>query len=156
PTYTPEMQKKIKDLVSLADLITPNITEACFLTGTDYTGEDISRSKAEEIAMQLENMGCKHIVITGIVKGNSILNMTYEYGKAEFDELHRETQVFSGTGDIFSSVVCALILRGATVAEAVSVAGKFISDAIEYTIKSNTALAEGVVFEPLLHLLGEV
>lgn len=156
PTYTPEMQKKIKDLIALADLITPNITEACFLTETEYTGEDISYNKAKEIALKLENMGCGHIALTGIVKGNSILNMTYEYGIAEFDELHRETRTFSGTGDIFASVVCALILKGATVAEAVSVAGKFISESIEYTIKLNTPLSEGVVFEPLLYMLGNI
>lgn len=155
-TYTSEMQREIKRLVSCADLITPNITEACFLTDTPYIGEEISRNTAMELGKKLEQTGCKNIVLTGIAEGETIVNMTLSDGEIFFDELHRETRVFSGTGDIFASVVCAFIMKGATVSQAVEIAGKFISKAIEHTIALDTPLSEGVVFEPLLYNLGGV
>jgi pyridoxine kinase len=154
PTYTPEMRDRMKALISHADLITPNITEACFLTGTEYKGEDISIDEAKELAVKLSDSGCKRVALTGIVSKNSMINLTYSDGEFDIDELHRETRIFSGTGDIFASVVAAFIMKGTTVFEAVSFAGKFISMAIEKTVELNTPLSEGVVFEPLLYVLG--
>lgn len=155
-TYTEGMREGMKKLVPLADLTTPNITEACFLTDTEYTGENISMDKARELAKKIEDMGCCRTVLTGIVKKNSIVNMAYQDGAFEFDEIRRDSRVFSGTGDIFASVVTAFIMKGTTVAEAVAIAGKFISEAIDYTIKAGTPLSDGVVFEPVLYTLGDI
>lgn len=156
PTYTLEMQSEMRSLVSRADLITPNITEACFLTGTEYTGEEISMNFAKELLKKLAFSGCGQIVLTGIVKDSNIVNMTLSEGNISIDERYRESRVFSGTGDIFASVVCAFILKGASVAEAVEKAGKFISLSIENTLKLETPLSEGVVFEPVLHMLRDI
>lgn len=156
PTYTLEMQSEMRSLVSRADLITPNITEACFLTGTEYTGEEISMSSARELLKKLACLGCGQIVLTGIVKGDNMVNMTLSEGNISVDERYRESRVFSGTGDIFASVLCAFILKGASVAESVEKAGKFISLSIENTLKLGTPLSEGVVFEPVLHILRDI
>ena len=112
--------------------------------------------KARDLAKKIEDMGCYRTVLTGIVKKNSIVNMSYQDGAFEFDEIRRDSRVFSGTGDIFASVVTAFIMKGTTVAEAVAIAGKFISEAIDYTIKAGTPLSDGVVFEPVLYTLGDI
>lgn len=155
-TITPEMQKKMKILAMHADILTPNITEACFLTGTPYTSEEIYPHKATELIKKLGNQVEAKIVLTGIVKHDKIINMTYSGGDIQLSEINRENNVYSGTGDIFSSIVCAFILKGKPLHKAVDIAGKFISTAIERTSISNTSLTEGVVFEPLLYKLGSI
>ena len=155
-TYTPEMQIKMKNLAMYADILTPNITEACFLSDTSYTGEDIYPHKATELIKKLGNQVEAKIVLTGIVKQDKIINMTYTGGDIELSEINREKNVYSGTGDIFSSIVCAFILKGKQLNKAVDIAGKFISDAIQRTTISNTTLNEGVVFEPILYKLGNI
>lgn len=155
-TYTPEMQLKMKKLAMHADILTPNITEACFLTDTTYTGEDIYPHAATELIKKLGNQIESKIVLTGIVKQDKIINMTYSGGNIELSEINHEKNIYSGTGDIFSSIVCAFILKGKPLHKAVEIAGKFISVAIEQTSISNTPLTEGVVFEPLLYKLGNI
>ncbi len=149
-TYTNEMYRRMKKLVTCADLITPNITEACFLTETEYKGEDLSKSESENLVRKLVEMESKQVVLTGIVHDDNMINMTFDGEKINIDKIHRETKVFSGTGDIFSSVVCAYILNGKSLAESVAAAGKFISKAIEYTMGKGTSLTEGIIFEPVL------
>ncbi len=155
-TYTPEMQEKMKNLSAQADILTPNITEACFLTGTPYIGENIYPHKATELIKKLGNQIEAKIVLTGIVKHDKIINMTYSGGDIQLSEITRENNVYSGTGDIFSSIVCAFILKGKPLHKAVDIAGKFISTAIERTSILGTSLTEGVVFEPILYKLGNI
>ncbi len=155
PTYTEEMKDKISILVSHADLATPNITEACFMTGTPYTGENISDNKAEELCRKIFDSGCKNIVLTGIVRENNIINFSFDGNSFFMDKICRESRIYSGTGDIFASVVCGLMLKGIGIPECVKAAGKFISEAIRNTTEMNAAIKEGVVFEPLLYKLSE-
>lgn len=155
-TYTPQMQNEMKRLAAHADILTPNITEACFLTDTLYRGEEIYPQAATELIKKLGEKTQAKIVLTGIVKNDKILNMTYSEGDIQLSEVERESRVFAGTGDIFSSVVCAFILKGKPLHKAVDIAGKFISTALERTTISNTPLAEGVIFEPLLYKLGNM
>lgn len=155
-TYTKEMYRLMKKLITHADLITPNITEACFLTETEYKGEDISDGSARELCRKLADMGSGQVVLTGIVRSGDMINIAFDENGFYFDTIHRESQIFSGTGDIFASVVCAMILKGKTLPQAVSAAGKFISRAIEYTINLDSPLREGVVFEPVLYMLNEI
>lgn len=154
PTYTEEMYRRMKSLVSHADVVTPNITEACFLTGIEYVGEDISEGRARMLCRALEDMCGGDVVLTGVVYGDEIMNISLEKGEFSFETIHRQMQVFSGTGDIFASVVCAEILKGNPLSAAVDRAGSFISKAIEYTINAGAPLSEGVIFEPILRELG--
>lgn len=149
-TYTREMCEKMKALVRLADIITPNITEACLLTGSGYTGERISDAAARELALRLADMGAGSVVITGIRRGDSIANFTYEHGCFYEDELHCVSRSFSGTGDIFASAVCAAVINGHTLRSASRIAGEFVFNAARYTVDMETPLSEGVMFEPLL------
>lgn len=153
-TYTEEMCRRIRGLITHSDIITPNITEACFLTGTPYTGEDISSETADRLIRTLSEICGGNVVLTGIEKADVMVNMVYDGSAVTFCEIPREKQMFSGTGDIFASVVCAMILKGKTLVQSVNTAGKFISDAINYTVKSGAPLTEGVIFEPVLYTLG--
>ena len=154
-TYTEEMCTEMKRLVSLADVITPNVTEACHLTGTEYTGENISLKIAEQLAEKLCEIGTKSVVITGIDNGDTLVNFIYENGKATPVSIPKSKKVFSGTGDIFASVLTGSLVKGNSLITATKTASDYIYRCLEFTIKNNTPVSEGVLFEPLLYTLGE-
>ena len=153
-TYNDKMAEGMKHLAACADVITPNVTEACILTGMAYKGEEISDSQTRELALRLHALGAGSIVITGIKRGNSMLNFTYDGGEISVDEIHRVAGTFSGTGDIFAAVICACLARKIELGKAVGLAGDFISEAVRMTCAVNTPSGEGVLFEPFLSELG--
>ena len=77
-TYTEAMCSKMKELVSLATVTTPNITEACILLGKQYKNGEYSLEEIEEIAKGIGVLGPKKVVITGIIKGSEIINFAYD------------------------------------------------------------------------------
>ncbi len=152
-TYTPALCKAMRTLVSYADIITPNVTEACLLTDTLYHGEALHTAEAVALAEQLSKLGCKAVVITGIVREDMICNMIYIGGDYTFDTVHRTKCLFSGTGDLFASVLCAALARGCTLPNAVSTAGRFLSAVTQHTLHQGAPASEGLLFEPLLRTL---
>ena len=153
-TYTEALCNAMKELVSEADIITPNITEACLLTGTEYRGECLTAAEAEQLARSLTALGCGAVVLTGIVQENQIGNLTCQNGAVQDSAVHRTECLFSGTGDLFASVLCGALANGAALAEAVSAAGAFLSEVTQDTLRQNTPAAEGILLEPLLYRLG--
>lgn len=153
-TYTPELCDDVRRLVSSADVITPNITEACLLTGTEYRGECLHMQAAERLADSLMQLGCGSVVITGIVQENRIGNLTYQDGRASYSDVHRTECLFSGTGDLFASVLCGALARGKSLSASVKIAGAFLSEVTQGTLREHTPAAEGVLFEPYLCRLG--
>lgn len=153
-TYTEALCNAMRQLVAEADVITPNITEACLLTDTPYRGEALHSAEAVSLAEKLMTLGCRAAVMTGIIQENAIANLTYSGGKAEFSRVHRTECLFSGTGDLFASVLCGALAGGARLDSAVQTAGMFLSEVTQYTLQQNTPAAEGVLFEPLLWKLG--
>ena len=104
----------------------------------------------------LKKLGCRDIVITGIVQDDTIGNLTDTGGKMHFSSVHRTECLFSGTGDLFASVLCGALVRGCPLQEAAQKAGDFLSAVTQETLRRNTPVEEGVLFEPLLWRLGEM
>lgn len=151
-TYTAEMCNEMKRLVALADVITPNVTEACILTDTPYTGDEIPLIFAQDLSEKLLKIGAKSVVITGIRQRESILNFSND-GETSIDRMKRVDKVFSGTGDMFASIVCGSIVKGCTLRNAVKRAGQFIYEVTTKTLESGADITEGVQFEPYLSSL---
>ena len=149
-TYTEEMCTALRQLVAAADVITPNITEACLLTGLPYRGECLHRHEAEQLVRELMQLGCGAVVITGIVREKEIGNLTFDGSAMHFSSVHRTECLFSGTGDLFASVLCGALARGKTLASAAEIAAQFVSEVTQYTLEQGTPAEEGVLFEPLL------
>lgn len=151
-TYTDELCRLTRSLTERADVITPNVTEACLLLDIPYQ-PDFSD---EETADLLEKLG-KHtptVVITGLHKDDRI-------GAAYRDKVGRRGAYFTprdphnypGTGDIFASVVLGLLLKQTPLADAVRHACDFVHDAAAFTTSLGTPVREGLAFEPLLSQL---
>ena len=62
----------------------------------------------------------------------------------------QEKGQFSGTGDLFASVVLGSILRGEQLPIATNRAVEFVQSCASSTLAAETPLIEGVQFEPKL------
>lgn len=152
-TYTPEMCSKMVELVRHADIITPNMTEACILTDTPYHVGYTLR-EIEAITEKLAKLGPSKIVITGIPQKSFLANFCYtrESGSC-IRKTHRIGSERSGTGDIFSAIIAADAVNHVPFDESVKRASSFIKRCIEESISRNVPTTDGVCFEELLHTL---
>ena len=70
----------MSSLVPYADILTPNLTEACILTNTEYK-PDMNEEELFEICKKLCTMGPEKIVISGLERGENLENFIFEDGK---------------------------------------------------------------------------
>ena len=70
-TYTPEMCERMAELTAKADINTPNLTEACILTGVPFS-KDMTCEDAAMIAQQLSETGPARVVVTGVPLEKSV------------------------------------------------------------------------------------
>lgn len=150
-TYTQEMCDEMKKLIKYADVMTPNLTEACRLLDIPYPDRILNPEELEEIAKELCKKGPDKIVITGLQHNGNIGNFVYETGKPySIIGVKKIGEDRSGTGDVFTSIVASNIVKGVDLVTAVKKAADFISKAIEYTAKVGTPVYEGICFEEYL------
>ena len=155
PVFDKDMCNKIKNLVELADLTTPNLTEACFLTDKDYKINGFSEDELFGMAKEICDLGPSKVVITGIISNDKILNLGYDKNSNNYftTSVKYNNCSYSGTGDIFTSIVCGLLNKDYSLNSSVEIATQFIHETIEYTSKFNTNRNDGVMFEYFLHNL---
>ncbi len=151
-TYTEEMCEEMKQLVSYADIVTPNVTEACFLTGTPYKSTGWTRKELLNMAMMLQMMGAKSVVITGVREGSFYTNVVLEQGsqEASFVKVKSAGNQRPGTGDVFSSVLSGAVLGGKSLKEATEMAARFVRDCITKSDELEIPHSNGVCFEEIL------
>jgi len=153
PTYTEEMCQGMKDLAQYADILTPNLTEACILTDTPYR-EDMKVAEVVELAQKLSAQGPKKVVITGITQRSFICNLCYEDGEEpSMVKTQKVGTQRSGTGDIFAAIISADAVNGVPFRESVRKASSFIKKCILRSIELDIPLTDGVCFEEVLHTL---
>lgn len=158
---TEEMCSKLKALVGYADICTPNLTEACVLTGTAYK-EKWSSKEIAELAEKLLWLGPEKVVITGIAQGSYIANYCCERtGKdgetgdkggitGSYVRCKKAGTQRCGTGDVFTAVVAAEAVKGTDFKEAVKKAAVFVKRCIERSVELDIPLTDGVCFEEIL------
>lgn len=153
-TYTEEMCKDMIQLVTMADIVTPNITECCILTETEYKSSKWTIKELTNMAQKLSNMGPKNVVITGINSDSYIANFVYQSGSEP--KLLKSKKIGTarcGTGDIFSSIICADAVNGIEFQRSVKKAASFIQKCIKVSIDKEIPEPDGVCFEEVLHTL---
>ena len=150
PTCTDSLCGKMRELVKLADIITPNITEACLLTGTRYK-ERWTFRELEDLAAGLMEMGPGKIVITGIPLRTYLGNFCSEEGRES--HLFRTLKIGnsrSGTGDIFAAILAADAVNGTDFRTSVHKASRFVKECLLRSARKGIPLTDGVCFEELL------
>lgn len=151
-TYTEEMCEEMKQLVGYADVVTPNVTEACILTGIPYKETGWTRKELLNMAMMLQMMGAKSVVITGVREGNYYTNVVLERAsrEASFVKTKSAGNQRPGTGDVFASVLTGSVMNGKSLREATERAAKFVKDCILKADELEIPHGNGVCFEEIL------
>lgn len=137
----------MRNLLKRADIMLPNITEACFLTDTEYR-EKHSEEYLKNLADKLFAISKKTIIITGAEKDGLIGEYIFDGKSYEYVLLGKEPQKRHGTGDIFASVFTANYLNGKTLTESAYSASKFVIDCLKVTDDEHFY---GVKFEKVLN-----
>lgn len=163
--YSELFLEKMKLLTVRADIITPNLTELCLLADENYeeiityVQQDNYIEKIKDICKKLIMQAHKQqtIVVTGIITTKNdkkhIGNLTVSEKECFYIENEYTGISFSGTGDLFASVICGSLVKGLSVKEAMEKAVYFLQDAIVDTAKEGIPSAYGILFEKYLFRL---
>ena len=157
PIFDNSMTMSFAQLIKKADVITPNLTEACLLAEVDYPQDKIPHPDfVWELARSLSEKGPRTVVITGVLGEDELIhNMAYVAGQdKQVSASNRKIGgSFSGTGDILSAIVCGGLLRGDDIEEVLNLAGQLFERAISLSVGEGADPREGIAFEPFLSLL---
>ncbi|MBQ7335778.1 MAG: pyridoxamine kinase [Clostridia bacterium] len=154
-TYTPALVEGICRLSQCAQILTPNLTEACLLLHEPYVDTaTLSVEQAKIYADGLLERMCEvypadRIVITGIsLQNGAVANAGCERKNASFwiERSHCGTS-YPGTGDIFASVLLGTVLSGADFASACARAADFVGELISDSAQIATPTRMGVALE---------
>lgn len=163
--FTDDMLARMRELVKSADVITPNITECCLLTGLsyeklhNYTNEKDFLKALEEVGVALQEETKAQVIITGITPPSSDLdqqaigNMYLDGNNIYYRAMPYNGKSYSGTGDLFASVIMGGMMRGDDLKQSIQRAEEFLSAAIKDTSLEQTPEVEGVNFEKYLGML---
>lgn len=149
-TYSQDTCEKMKNLLPYANIVTPNLTEACILAGISYR-EKWSKKDLTELAGMIADKGPEKVVITGIMQGEFIANFCFE--KNSDAKIYRTIRVGTqrpGTGDIFCAIIAADAVNHVPFADSVKKAGSFVKKCIQKSIEMEIPIEEGVCFEEFL------
>ena len=155
-TYTPAMCAGMARLAELADVITPNLTEAALLLDIPYGELPVGEAGCREIVERLSLDGRRSVVLTGASTAPELTGamcVDARTGQTEAVQTQRVPQEFHGTGDVFASVLTGALVQGASLPDAVRQAVDFVRACAERTARAGIPMREGVEFEPLLRLL---
>ena len=154
PTYTKEMCNEMKRLAEHAHIITPNVTECCMLTDTEYKAEGWTNAELYDMAERLLAYGAKKIVISGVHMGKYIGNVIGEEGRKPKIIKHERTGDYrSGTGDIYAAIIASDSVNGVDFESSVRKAGNFVKKAVTATEKLDIPKTDGLAFEEVLYTL---
>lgn len=152
PAFDMNYVKKNAELCACADIIVPNITEACFMTGVEYK-EKYDENYIKLLLDKLNALGAKINLLTGVsLEDGKTGVMGYDNIKGEYYlyQNKRINAVYHGTGDLFSSVCVGEILKGLDWRDAARIAADYTAHTIEVTLESPDKPWYGVNFEETL------
>lgn len=149
PAFDKAYALKNADLCSAADFIVPNITEACFMTSAPFR-EEYDESYILDLLTRLKALGPETAVLTGVSLSQGktgVMGMNCRTGEVFSYQNEKIPVSYHGTGDIFSSVSAAALVRGLSSAEAMKLAADYTAHTIEVTMRNPRQPWYGVDFE---------
>jgi pyridoxine kinase len=123
----------MKPLCASADILVPNITEACFLSGVEYR-EQYDEAYIAELLEKTAALGASTVVLTGVgyEEGKTGV-VVYENGKTSYYEHKRIAKGSHGTGDIYASAFVGALMNGKSIFESAKIAADYTLKCIENT-----------------------
>ena len=156
-SYTPALCAKMRQLLPQADVVTPNLTEACQLLGADYpTGGLVTEDELARMAAAIAAMGPRTVIITGLHAGENVRTYLYADGCGRSFDNPKVGRDRSGAGDAFSAIIAAALVRGIPLAEGVPRAADFIGHCLTYAEELDLPWNHGLPFEEFMGELTEL
>lgn len=157
PGFDAEYAAAMAGLCGCADVILPNITESCFMTGHEYR-EQYDEAYVNELLGKLDALGAKNVVLTGVSYEPSYTGViVHSGGSTEYYRHKRIPKSFHGTGDVYASAFVGARMSGMTMFDAAKTAADYTVACIENTIGDDSHWY-GVKFETalpkLINMLG--
>ena len=152
-TFSPEFAFKMKELCAVADIITPNVTEACLMLSQEYKAPPYTKKYIEELLLKLSKICNGTVVLTGAClseKEQGAAAYNPKDGKISFVSCSKISGIYHGTGDIFASVFVSGMVLGKGMEKSLRAAVEFTRLAIENTKENLPELWYGVNFEGVL------
>ena len=150
--FTPEFVKSMAKLVSHADIVIPNLTEASFMLGIEYR-ENYNEEHIRYVLRALADIGCSKVALTGIGFKDDEIGV-YMYDKTTdtyFKYFNERLPVsYHGTGDIFASATLGALMRGMSLEDALCLAVDFTLTCMKKTLEDENRRFYGVNFEEAL------
>ena len=150
--FTPEFAAAMAKLCGKADIIVPNLTEACFMLGIPYTTE-YDEEYIRRVLKQLTGLGAKRAALTGIsFDPNKLGSYAYDSTTDTYFCYYNDRMpvAYHGTGDIFASATLGALMRDHSLDSALSVAVDFTLECIKLTMADENRRTYGVNFEEAL------
>ena len=133
PAFDIDFVSAMKNLCSQADVILPNITEACFLTGEEYKSV-YDEAYIDTLLSELAALGAKTIVLTGVGYDDSTTGVVvFENGNKQYYKHKKLTRSCHGTGDVFASAFTGAYMNGKSPYDCAKIAADFTVECIENT-----------------------
>lgn len=142
------------ELCKKADVILPNLTESCLLTGMPFR-ESYDEAYIDAVLSKLHEMGMKTVVLTGVSFCPEETGVMLSDGTKRYYYRHKKlSRSYHGTGDIYASAFVGSWLGGKTMEQAVAIAADYACECIAATISDENHWY-GTKFESVLYKLIE-
>ena len=150
--FNQEYVDAMRVLCGEADILVPNITEACFLTGEAYS-ESYDEAYIKTLVEKLAALGAKTVVLTGVsYEPKKTGVVVYENGKIEYYAHDKIAKGSHGTGDIYASAFVGALMNDKSVYDAAKIAADYTVKCIINT-QGDSEHWYGAKFEPVLREL---
>lgn len=149
-----ELIDGMRAMCNFADVITPNLTEACLLLDCEYPKNPLTNDEIRNFLEKLSELGPRVIAITSVMdSAESMCVALYDREKEVMCKIDcgYVSRPFHGTGDIYTSVFTGAMMQGKDTVEAANIAADFVAEAIGKTMEyPQMPVRHGVLFEPVL------
>lgn len=166
--FSQDFVKQMAKLCGRANVILPNMTEACFLVNQDYDFLVQTNESITKVMAKLLSLGAEQVILKGVEFSKEKIGVAYCSQKL-FDNNfstnennmedvniyfhHRYDENFHGTGDVFASAVTGALVLKKDIKDAVKIACDFVQESIECTLVNPNYNWYGVDFESALRNL---
>lgn len=150
--FTMEFASAMAELCTKADLVLPNLTEACFMLGIHYP-DSYDEEYIRDILKKLTARGAKRAALTGIsFEENKLGVYAYDSTTDSYYSYYNDKLpvAYHGTGDIFASATLGALMSGHSVNSALTTAVDFTLECIRLTMADDNRRTYGVNFEQAL------
>ena len=166
--FSQDFVQQMAKLCGRANVILPNMTEACFLVNQNYDFLVQTNESITKVMAKLLSLGAKQVILKGVEFSKEKIGVAYcsqklfdnnfSTNENNMEDMniyfhHRYDENFHGTGDVFASAVTGALVLKKDIKDAVKIACDFVQESIECTLLNPNYNWYGVDFESALRNL---